>query len=652
MTTLPTATTTVSATTGAPGSGDQLVTVIGCVPINADATPRLYGNAGAIYDQHGYSEALEYAALHIAETRLPVLFVGIPIEVEGAVGRVDVSGNSGTSVASVTAASGGVLAEHDGVVRVVRGGTVGTDQILLELSLDGGRSYRRVRLGTGTSYALPFVGATLAFAGGDLVAGDTVITWHGTAPQWGSDGLAAARSALAGTQYASRSWIVIGDCPDGTAAAAIVTQVNAYRTSNQRFVYARASVPDRLPVAALGATQSRSVVTATFAEAGATGDTITRAGGSWITDGFVTGDLIDVTGADESGNNIESVSTVTVTSAEVLTLDTDDLVDEVATAGVTVVGHESLTFAAVTANTITRNRGSFLDDGFRTGDLVTITGCVEGGNNVTAEAITTLTAHVMTLGGATLADEIIRARDVSLSAGQTKAAWVASTEVAFAAIDSEERIDLALGRARKASPFSGWLARRSAAWAASVREYQHDLHVATWRKSDGPLSGWDLYDADGTLVEFDEAVDGGALAGRFTCLRSWSNGPRGAHVALSLTRADEDDPRAYTHNAAVVNAACTIVQATTENFIGYSPTVDSEGHMTRDELQILKGQVDRALQLSLLQDQRGEGARASNAYWTPNSDDVLNVPGATLTGVATLNLRGTIVNVNTVVRVN
>jgi hypothetical protein len=74
--------------------------------------------------------------------------------------------------------------------------------------------------------------------------------------------------------------------------------------------------------------------------------------------------------------------------------------------------------------------------------------------------------------------------------------------------------------------------------------------------------------------------------------------------------------------------------------------------MTRDELQLLKGQVDRALQLGLLQDQRGEGARASNAYWTPNSDDVLNVPGATLTGVATLNLRGTIVNVNTVVKVN
>jgi len=625
--------------------------VIGCVPVNADATPRLFGNAGAIYDQHGYSEALEYAALHIAETRLPVLLVGIPIEVEGAVGRVDVSGNSGDSVASVTAASGGVLAEHDGAVRVVRGGIVGTDQILLELSLDGGRSYRRVRLGTGTSYALPFVGATLAFAGGNLVAGDTVITWHGTAPQWDSDGLAAARAALAGTQYASRSWVVIGDCPDDTAAAAIVTQANAYRTSNQRFIYARASVPDRLPVAALGATQSRSVVTATFTEVGETGDTIMRAGGSWITDGFVTGDLIDVTGALEGDNNIEGEDKIVVTSPTVLTLGTDDLVDEVATAGVTVVGHEALTFA-VTANTITRNRGSFLDDGFRTGDLVTITGCVEGGNNVTEEAITTLTAHVMTLGGATLADEIIRAKDVSLSAGQTKSAWVASTEAEFAATASEERIDLAIGRARKASPFSGWHARRSAVWAVSVREYQHDLHVATWRKSDGPLSGWDLYDADGNLVEFDEAVDGGALAGRFTCLRSWSNGPRGAYVALSLTRASEDDPRAYTHNAAVVNAACTIVQATTENFIGYSPTVDDDGHMTRDELQLLKGQVDRALQLGLLQDLRGEGARASNAYWTPNSDDVLNVPGATLTGVATLNLRGTIVNVNTVVKVN
>ena len=47
----------------------------------------------------------------------------------------------------------------------------------------------------------------------------------------------------------------------------------------------------------------------TFAEVGATGDTITRATGSFITDGFVAGDTIRVTGS--SSNNVTGVPTTT-----------------------------------------------------------------------------------------------------------------------------------------------------------------------------------------------------------------------------------------------------------------------------------------------------------------------------------------------------
>ena len=69
-----------------------------------------------------------------------------------------------------------------------------------------------------------------------------------------------------------------------------------------------------------------------------------------------------------------------------------------------------------------------------------------------------------------------------------------------------------------------------------MREYQHDVQIPCWRKADGPLDGVSLVDTNGVTVEFDENLDGGALAGRFTCMRSYSNGPLGAYIALSLTR--------------------------------------------------------------------------------------------------------------------
>lgn len=68
-----------------------------------------------------------------------------------------------------------------------------------------------------------------------------------------------------------------------------------------------------------------TVATCTFAEVGATGDTITRSSGSWITDGFVVGDYITVTST--TSNNITDAKVVGVT-ATVLTLDTVDLTPE------------------------------------------------------------------------------------------------------------------------------------------------------------------------------------------------------------------------------------------------------------------------------------------------------------------------------------
>jgi len=649
MATLPKATTVVTDTAGAVAGGLDTICVIAPVAISADATPRQYGSASAIYAQHGYSEGVEYAALHAERTRKPILFVGLPIATVGAISRQDTSGNTGACVTTLATNADGVLSEHEGVLSVVSGGVVGTDQIVLGLSLDGGRSTRRIRLGTATSYVLPFVNITASFTVASLVAGDVIHTWHASGPRSDATGWAAAREALAAQQKAFRSVLLVGDLQTDTEASAYLAQLDAYETENERFVFGRANVLDRLPLAAM--TQERVAMqgtpTITFAEVGATGDTITRSSGSWLADGFRDGDTITVT--NSASNNVTGV--VATVSAIALTLGTLDLVAEGPVSGVHVTGTPTLTFASVVAagDTLTRSRGSWRDDGFRAGDLIAVTGTVS--NNITAVAgAASVTDHVITFGTTDLAAEVIGSYAVAVKTGQTKTAWMAAIDAEFATIDDAPRISLGAGRGAVLSPFSGWNLRQPASWAASLREYQHDLQIAPWRKSDGPVR-FDLFDADGTLVEWDDRVDGGAgLAARFTVLRTWANGPTGAFVALSLTRATDGSLLSLTHNMAVINLAQTTCQLNTENVIGRSLVLNDDGTATSDSLSTIQAEINAALELALLQN-RGEGQRCSSAVWTPSTTDILNVPEALLTGVLTLNLLGTIHSVYTNVRV-
>jgi hypothetical protein len=613
--------------------------------------PRLFGSAAAAFEFHGFADAIDFMSMFVEQTGNPVLFCGLPISTPGVIGREDKSGNTGSSVTTVSAGADGVLAEHDGELSVISGGTVGTDQIVLGLSLDGGRRVKRVRLGTETSYVDPYFGFSIAFTVGALVTGDVIHTWHGTSPRSDSADWATARANLAAQQKAFRSILLIGDLQNDTEAAAYLAQLNAYETANERFIFGRASVYDRLPQAALsvGTHRMTAGTSLTFAEVGATGDTITRASGSWIADGFAVGDTITITGATASAgaNNITAV--IASLSATVITLGSEDLVDEVS-ALCTVVGQATLTFAN-TGETVTRNRGSWLSDGFRVGDTVAIDGS-DSGTNDGSFAITALTATVMTLAaGAVDADEVSPVSQVSITTGQTKAAWMAEIDAEFASIDDEFRIDLSAGRGAVLQPFSGWNLRRPASWAATLREYQHDLHIATWQKDLGP-TGFDLYDTDGNLAEWDDNIDGeAASAARFTSFRSWSNGPNGAFITLSLTRASDDSLLSLTHNVAVLNLACTITQAATENVIGRSLVLKDDGTATKSALAEIAGEVNAALKRALLVNAENEGQRASKAVWTPSSDDILNVPEATLTGVLDLELNGTIHSVNTKVRV-
>lgn len=478
------ANTTLQSVAGSNGGGTDILCVFSPVPLNDDGVPRLFGSAAALYTQHGYSEGLEYAALHFQRTRKALLFCGMPIETPGAICDLVVTGVTGTSAVTVVAGASGVLGEHQGIMTVIRGGTIATDQIILGLSLDGGKTTKTVRLGTANSYVIPYFGATINFAAGTLVTGD-VATWNGSAPAGDSDGIALCFTELGKQQKLFRTGLVIGDVATDTAATAWLTAVNGYATSNKRFNQLRVQVFDK-------------------------------------------------------------------------------------------------------------------------------------------------------------------------PAGDTKAEWASDVEAEFAPVDAAPRINLGMGRGRLLSPFSGWSLRRPVQWGAALREFAHDLHVYTARKSDGPIPGVDLWDDDGTLVEWDDddAVDGAAAStARFTSYKTWGNGPNGAFIANDLTRATDGDILGYHHNMAVANLACTIAQREAENACGVSLVLNDDGTATRAELVKIESKVNAALELELLSNRQGEGQRASKALWTAATDDVLNVANATLNGVLELNLRGTIIRINTVVAV-
>lgn len=642
MATLPSASTRLSDESGSAPVSTDLCAVFAPCAKNADGVPRLYANLEALLGAHGYSEGAEYAALHMDEADKPVLFVPMPIATAGAVVRTE-SVHTGTSKVAIAAGPDGILAEVDLVLQAASSGTIGTDQILLSLSLDGGTTFKTVRLGTATSYTIPHIGLVVSFGIGTVVDGDTLLKAKTKAPMFDADGVALGRAKMVAQQRGVRSWLFVGDVSTLALGQAIETAANAYESAD-RFIVARFQARDRRVlessrdrVAMVGAPEL------TFAEVGPTGDTITRDVGSWVTDGFQVGDWVTITGT--ASNNVSGK--VTTVTATVLTLDTTDLEAEtIEDAGVRVTAEPSFTFSG-SAKTITRNRGSWLAEGFQVGDTVTIEGTA---SNDGEHVITTLTATVMTCSASTFTDEVIGSCTASVTFEETNAEWVAAIDSEFAGISSAPRVNIAAGRGKKLSPITGYTMRRPWQWADTVRSYQRDLKSATWEKSFGPMPGWSI---EG---EHDERVDGGLLAARFTCARTWGNGPLGAFTAMSLTRASDDSILSLDHNMAVANLAQTVCQRATEDFVGATIVLnpaDAAGKRTatKSSLADLKAKVDSELQRNLLSNVGGEGQRASSVEWIPATDDDLGVADATLHGTCRLNLNGTLVHISTKVAV-
>ncbi len=122
------------------------------------------------------------------------------------------------------------------------------------------------------------------------------------------------------------------------------------------------------------------------------GKTITRSAGSWITDGFVNNQYITVTG---SGLNDGTYKISNVIAATLTLSGSDTLVDETNAPGVGVVAPD----------TISRSSGSWVTDGFRAGQLATVTRSARNNGAFVIEAIKESGALLVLSSTAALNDE-------------------------------------------------------------------------------------------------------------------------------------------------------------------------------------------------------------------------------------------------------
>ena len=135
-----------------------------------------------------------------------------------------------------------------------------------------------------------------------------------------------------------------------------------------------------------------------------TNKTYTRTNGSFINDGFAVGQIITWSGFTNNGNNISTFAISTLTATIMTLTGATGLVTEIsgATVNCTLLTCKLANVSVnATGKTYTRTSGSWITDGFVVGQTPNITGFTNNGNNISTFAISTLTATIMTLTGAT-----------------------------------------------------------------------------------------------------------------------------------------------------------------------------------------------------------------------------------------------------------
>ena len=227
----------VSAALSVPQSQVQLK--IGCAVGGTVNVPVATSSATTLQTTFIGGPLVEAGGL-VCEAGNIVVAIACPIVTKGAASAVvaTVPGGSTSVVTTTLDSTNGAWDSYFVKVRCVTGGTIGTNGIVLQVSLDAGRNYGAlISLGTATTLALgaaiatPVVGGTgiqLNFGAGNMVAGDS---WQfaTTAPAWNDAGVEAAIAAFQASQYGVQgvgSAHIVGVCASGDVTA-IQTSVQA-----------------------------------------------------------------------------------------------------------------------------------------------------------------------------------------------------------------------------------------------------------------------------------------------------------------------------------------------------------------------------------------------------------------------------------------
>jgi hypothetical protein len=252
-----------SSAANVPQNSTQLV--IGTCQNGTVGAPFASTSPTNIFNNFGNGPLTEAAGLIASVGGVPVC-IRATSNTAGSASAVTTTGG-GTSVITVT---GTPLDTAQVLITVTSAGTIGTAGITFTASYDNGRTTSpSISLSTATTYPLPNLGATLNFAAGTVLLGQTM-TFGTVEPLWNSAGIQAAITAFLASSYAKQgvgsAHIVGGStATNGASGAAgadmLAIGLNLQSARQNQFVFTRAYLSARdtkVPVAFGGAAETEA----------------------------------------------------------------------------------------------------------------------------------------------------------------------------------------------------------------------------------------------------------------------------------------------------------------------------------------------------------------------------------------------------------
>lgn len=336
---------------------------------------------------------------------------------------------------------------------------------------------------------------------------------------------------------------------------------------------------------------------------------------------LICGDIADITTAQDILDEIAAYETTHKRNARVLFCARQKTFPAVMQGKPTDIDFDT------TLDTITRNTGSWITDGFKVGMTIAITGTTL--NDSFAGVITVVTATVLTFASGITTELNVLGSAITITGLETSTAWRTAVNAIVGLTPQtellEDRAAIRAGRARRKSPIDGTRKRRPFHWFEAIRTMAHDLHVSAAQVANGPLAGVTIHDSTGLLEDHDERVNGGLLplrVGSATTLHDRA----GVYLSLPVSLGVDNGPLSRLPVGFVADLACDVgTRALTDKLNG-SLELNVDGTPTEFERQRIQQYVLDELRSALLT--RGpEGPRASSVDFTL-AGNVPIAPGA------------------------